>query len=117
MFVAKVSADERWGRKMTKKFPWLKKRVNENWAENFEGLLNAEEDREAEIIVVGRESGVNVLGEFNNSDHERGSPRGVKGDESRMGWPPVQCLKRGDTSVIQWLVIAKWLFCDQYCIS
>ena len=46
--VAKMSADERWGR-------------------YFEGLLSVEKDREAEIVAVGKENGVKVLGGLNNS--------------------------------------------------
>ena len=87
--VAKVHADERWGRKMTENFHenkmiWKKvqrtrketsgneekvkrdngtmlvekKAVKERWVEYFDGLLNVEEDREADIIVVGKENGV-----------------------------------------------------------
>ena len=38
-----------------------KEAVKERWTEYFEGLLNVEEDREAEIAAVGRENGGKVL--------------------------------------------------------
>ncbi len=44
-----------------------KEAVRKRWAEYFEGLLNVEEDREPEIVPVGRERGVNVLGELNEA--------------------------------------------------
>ena len=40
--------------------------VKKRLAEYFEKLLNVEEDREAEIVAVGRENGVKVLGRLNN---------------------------------------------------
>ena len=36
------------------------------WAEYFEGLLNVE-DREAEILAVGKENGMKVFGRLNNA--------------------------------------------------
>lgn len=41
-------------------------RQKENrWTEYFEGLLNMNEEREAEIVAVGRKGVINVLGEVN----------------------------------------------------
>ena len=40
--------------------------VKERWAEYFEGLLNVEKDREAEIVAMERENGVKVLGGLND---------------------------------------------------
>ncbi len=40
-------------------------RIRKRWPEYFKGLLNVEENKEPEIVAVGRERGVNVLGELN----------------------------------------------------
>ena len=53
-----------------------KERVKERFTEHFEGLLNVEEDREAEMFGVGWENGVNVIVVLNNTGHERRSSRG-----------------------------------------
>ena len=44
-----------------------KEAVRKSWLEYFESLLYVEQDREAEIVAVGREEGINVLGELNDS--------------------------------------------------
>ena len=38
-----------------------KEAFKERWVEYFEGLLNVEEDREAEIVAIGRKNRVKVL--------------------------------------------------------
>ena len=51
---------------MVPKFLVETEAVKKRLAEYFEKLLNVEEDREAEIVAVGRENGVKVLGRLNN---------------------------------------------------
>ena len=72
-------------------------------------MLNVEEDREPVIIAVGRERGMNVLGEFNETlitreevqeavkETRSGKAAGLHGCET-------QCLKGGAATVIDWLV-------------
>ena len=138
--VAKVSADVRWGRKMTEHFYennmfWkevqrIRKGTSEKeervktedgtmlvekegfkkrWAEYYQVLLHVEKDREAEIVAVGSENGVKVLGRLNNShimkEEVQGAVKDMKaGKAARLDACAVECLKSGSTSVIEWLV-------------
>ena len=139
--VAKVRADERWGRKLTENFQENKKmfwkevkrirkgtsrneervkaedgrmlvekdEVRERWAEYFEGLLNVNEGREAEIVAVGRENGINMLGELNeaqisNEEVQEAVKEMKAGKAAGLDGCAVECLKKGGASVIEWLV-------------
>ena len=43
-------------------------KIRQEWMGSvFDGLISLEDDRETEIIAVGRENGVNVLGGLNDS--------------------------------------------------
>ena len=45
----------------------VKEMVKKSQTVYFEELLNVEEDRDAEILAIGRENEVNVLGGLNDS--------------------------------------------------
>ena len=63
--------------------------------------LNIEEDRESEILVVGRENG--VLG-LNNTQITKEKVQGVvKEMKAGLDRCTVECLKSGATNVINWL--------------
>ena len=82
--------------------------AQERWAEYFEGLLNEEDDREANVVaVVGVE--VPVFGEENNREITPGEvERALKetnaGKAAGMDGVRAEMLKKGGTTVIKWLV-------------
>ena len=51
--------------------------ARKRWAEYFEELLNAQEDREADIVSVGSVQ-VPVMGEGNERDYKRGGEEGIE---------------------------------------
>ena len=51
--------------------------ARERWVEYFEELLNVQEDREADIVVVGGAQ-VPVMGEENERDYNRGGEEGIE---------------------------------------
>ena len=83
--------------------------VRKRWAEYFERLLNVEEEREAEIVAVGREQRMNVLGELNESlitreEVEEAVSDMKSGKAAGMDECAVECLKGGGVTVVEWLV-------------
>ena len=89
-----------------------KEAVKERSAVYFEGLLDVEEDKEdrkAEIIAVGLEHGVKVLGGLTNAhitkERVKGTVKEMKaGKAAKLDGCAVECLKRGGKSIIEWLV-------------
>ena len=82
--------------------------ARKRWARYFEGLLNVEDDREAEIVAVGSVE-VPVMGEEN----ERGITREEVEralNETKAGKAPgvdgvrAEMLKEGGVTVLEWLV-------------
>jgi len=83
--------------------------VRKRWAEYFERLLNVEEDREPEIVAVGRERGMNVLGELNEAlitrEEVQEAVREMKaGKAAGLDGCAVECVKSGGATVVEWLV-------------
>ena len=75
-----------------------KEPVKEIWVECCEGLLNIEDDRKAEIVVVEREDGVKVLRGLNNADITQKEEQGVvkkmkAGKAAGLVGCAVECLK------------------------
>ncbi len=76
-----------------------KEAVRKRWAKYFEESLNEEEDREPEIVAVGRERGVNVLGELNEAcitrEEVQESVREMKaGKAAGLDEVAAECLKK-----------------------
>ncbi len=72
-------------------------------------MLNVKEDREPEIVAVGRERGMDVLGELNEAlitrEEVRESVGEVKaGKAAGLDGCAAECLKSGRTTVVEWLV-------------
>jgi len=83
--------------------------VRKRWAEYFERMLNVEEDREPEIAAVGRERGMNVLGDLNESlitrEEVQEAVREMKaGKVAGLDGCVVECVKSGSVTVVEWLV-------------
>ncbi len=72
-------------------------------------MLNVEEDGEPEIVAVGRERGVNVLGELNDAlitrEEVQESMKEMKvGKAAGLDGCAAECLKGGRAAVVEWLV-------------
>ena len=83
--------------------------VRKRWAEYFERLLNVEEDREPEIVAVGREQRMNVLGELNEAlitrEEVQEAVREVKvGKAAGLDGCAAECVKNGGVTVVEWLL-------------
>ena len=79
-----------------------KEAVKERWVEFFEVLFNVEEDKEVEIVAVGRENGIKVLGGLNNAqitiEEVEGAVKEMKA--TGLDWCAVQCMKSVSISMI-----------------
>ncbi len=72
-------------------------------------MLNVKEDKEPEIVAVGREQGVNVLRELNEAflmrEEVQESVRKMKaGKAAWLEGVAAECLKSDGATVVEWLV-------------
>ena len=86
-----------------------KEAVSKRWAGYIEDLLNVDDDRPAEIVAVGREHGLNVLGELNESEitmeEVQESLKDMKsGKAAGLDGCTVESLKSGGVTVVECLV-------------
>ena len=81
--------------------------ARKRWAEYFEELLNVQEDREADIVVVGGVQ-VSVMGEENDREitiqEVKRALNEVRGKALGMDGVRVEMLKEGGATVLEWLV-------------
>ena len=89
---------------------WLLKgnEARKRWAEYFEKLLNAQEDKEAEIVVVGGGQ-VPVMGEENEREITREEVKRALnetkgGKAAGMDGVRAEMLKEGGVTALEWLV-------------
>ena len=97
--------------------------VRKRWAEHFQRLLNVEEVRESENYAVGREQGLHLLGELNNSgitkDEAKEPVKEMRaGNAAGLYSCAVELLKIGGGIVVGWLIkLFNICFHEQYGIN
>ncbi len=81
-----------------------KEAIRKRWAEYYEGLLNGEEDREPDIVAVGRKLGINEA--LITREEVQESVREMKtGKAAGLDGVAAECLKSGGATVVEWLLI------------
>ena len=78
------------------------------WAEHFEQLLNAGDEREAILVGVSDGRVVNVMGEENDRRISQGEIKAAlkrmkAGKAPGLDGCPIECLKRGGRVIVEWL--------------
>ena len=72
-------------------------------------MLNVYEDRETGIVKVGKEQGLHLLGDLNDSGFTKEVHAAVRemktGKSGGLNGCVIECLKSGRVAVVEWLVI------------